>query len=1051
MNKATFASAISKEFNRVISRNMIRCTRMGISAPSMGLIINSTDTNIMLNFKYNDNDLILNIPIPYVDETGCEVVRSSDCVVRAVNSYMIKKTNTKDDYLSLDYMGFIYWTLIENIRDFYPELTYTCFLERIINGMFNGNPMLSLGQTQRHIDSKIVNMLPVCESSMKTWAMNKRVVLLDPEFDKLTPDQKLEYQMEKNRRLFPFTSIGLSDGVLADQNYILKQDIKCLTPYGEKHHNPQRNLYQTLGMKGKDVPNLMTKSEAALVKAGVTRTGWDLMTAFLTTPDTFEDQIILDNRLRDLSVSETRKFTSYGALLVKTGDRLVYGAIMSAEPDDSEQRFEVHCDDACVEAIDNSSAVINGKEIPTYIITVKITRKFKEGFKITNRHGNKGVIRFAELGMVHDPVRGDIPLDVIVSCDSIRKRKNFGQVLEALTTLIHGKDSKLTIPDEYCVSTDKMVKTLTANGYKEDGTCDISTVYGNFKAVCGWIFWGITRTPEDQIWTPKETSQTDVSGLRTAGNKVSTIEISALITMMGPNNGAVKEILQYTQGQDLIKEELTIIGSMVGNTDSGTPQVNVSELEVCEDGSVFHEKEALTNTIHDSSVYPEGAYINLSFKYYVAVSPSMQAPIYESIVPPAQGLFNRVYEIDKIYMPSELLRRTWQHKTGLVGLSTLGTVLNRFILDCKRYVASNDPEDMDSASNSIRRYFATVSNAVGGKKGHLSTYTMAVRYPNSVKGVAVQKSELPSNTVEIHHGMAEALGVTHGQLVLCERFPCLGFPSIRIQRVAVTSDDDCKYVIRVSGNSLVSQALDFDGDVIYLMSFFTPQAKRDLTRAFKNPHPKIAEIINELNSKKVPTTKEMVLQDYELTVFEKLTADSQSSLVERAVGVKAHTGPVIALCYNLMRIIETASKYNDTEFRASMEKFLDKIGNSVFSQKHGTESLQAACIEAVCCANVNKLVELGFPLKESQKLSSIISSKASNLGIFDLIGHYQEAMSGGRSKIINVIVRNENKVYFASRSKLQGPRILDYLKQGPVDIPSHMFFSSIRPREAGLV
>jgi len=358
---------------------------------------------------------------------------------------------------------------------------------------------------------------------------------------------------------------------------------------------------------------------------------------------------------------------------------------------------------------------------------------------------------------------------------------------------------------------------------------------------------------------------------------------------------------------------------------------------------------------------------------------------------------------------------------------------------------------LENASLDIRRYFNTVSTILSGKKGHISTYAMAVRYPNSVKGVAVQKSELPPNTVEIHTSMAKALGIVHGQLVLCERFPCLGFTSLRIQKVSVTNDESCKFSIRVSGNSLVSQNLDFDGDVIYLMSFFTDEARKDLVRGLEHPNAKVDEIIKELNSRKVPTLREMNLNDIEVACFDPLTAATQAGLVERAVGVKAHTGPVIALCYNLMRIIETSSKYNESGYRASMEKFIDKIGNSVFSQKHGITSLQAACIEAVCCADAGKLAELGFPINESKRLCNTITEKARSLGIKDLVSHYQASISSGKSKIINVIVREENKAYFMSRSKLHGVQILSHLKQKPVDIPSHLFDISIRPRAVNLL
>ena len=321
---------------------------------------------------------------------------------------------------------------------------------------------------------------------------------------------------------------------------------------------------------------------------------------------------------------------------------------------------------------------------------------------------------------------------------------------------------------------------------------------------------------------------------------------------------------------------------------------------------------------------------------------------------------------------------------------------------------------------------------------------MAVRYPYSSKATAVLGENLPRNTVEIHKDMAKSLKVKTGDIVLCERFPCLGFMSIRPQKVRVTGDSSCRYVIRVSGNSLVSQNLDFDGDVIYLVSFHTPEARFRLLQDWENPNQVCEEIIQQMNSKKVPQFKEFGLNDYEISTFDGLTEEEHAYIVERSVGVKSHTGPVIALAYNLMRIVEAEVGYGDTKFNAMIEKTLDFLGNTVFSQKHGIKPLQEEATEAICLTNSEKMVELGFDREPSERLCAIIRKKAAQLGIEDLEEHYERHKTMGTSNVINTIVRRFNKVYFASRASLDPIYMLRCLDAGPVDLPSHLFKKALQ-------
>ncbi len=54
-----------------------------------------------------------------------------------------------------------------------------------------------------------------------------------------------------------------------------------------------------------------------------------------------------------------------------------------------------------------------------------------------------------------------------------------------------------------------------------------------------------------------------------------------------------------------------------------------------------------------------------------------------------------------------------------------------------------------------------------------------------------------------------------------------------LQKIKITDDPQCKYVIRVSKNSLGSLNLDFDGDNIFIAAFHSQAAKTAL-KNYKN-------------------------------------------------------------------------------------------------------------------------------------------------------------------------------------------------------------------------
>ena len=97
----------------------------------------------------------------------------------------------------------------------------------------------------------------------------------------------------------------------------------------------------------------------------------------------------------------------------------------------------------------------------------------------------------------------------------------------------------------------------------------------------------------------------------------------------------------------------------------------------------------------------------------------------------------------------------------------------------------------------------------------------------------------------------------------------------------------CKYTIRASGNSLVSQNLDFDGDTLFVASFHTKEAKLALSKEWKNPNRNCYKEITRLNeSKGAPHIECYTLDKYKIRTFADLTNDGHANIVEKNTGVK---------------------------------------------------------------------------------------------------------------------------------------------------------------------
>ncbi|NIA10697.1 MAG: hypothetical protein GWP10_13460 [Nitrospiraceae bacterium] len=500
----------------------------------------------------------------------------------------------------------------------------------------------------------------------------------------------------------------------------------------------------------------------------------------------------------------------------------------------------------------------------------------------------------------------------------------------------------------------------------------------------------------------------------------STVEIRALETQLGwfndnTINPVIKEILSWQQGKDYLKSKIGSIQYLITGKSKKFKTLNATDINAVDITQGFMiPEEKFKGTICDPQLCPNGFILHLPQKVTVDISRDDSK------------------EIQDILIPQASVRKYWQHSSGLYSTDNIGRTLN-YIVYCSQFRLDN----LDTAVNS---YFSTLIKSLSTKKGEIAQLGMSVRYPFSVKATAALKNDLPDNTVEIHTSMAEQLGIKTNDVVLVERFPCLGFMSIRPQYIKVTNDEQCRFVIRAANNSLCSESLDFDGDVIYIAAFKTKEANDHLRRLLMNSELYTNKIINKINNKKVPRILDGGFDVCNVITFPKLTKEEHHTIVKRATGVKAHTGPVIALAYNLMRLVEGCIPHNETKIQADIEVLLDKLGNSVFAQKHGIRSLQEEATDSICCGDPEKMFELGFDEGSSKILCNIIKKEAKRLlGITNLKQFHNEAKKAGRSNIISRLIREKHKLYFTSRSILPPKDFYEGITSMSEDIPSFLF------------
>lgn len=1042
------------------------------------LDIEITKDAFWMTFSNGEESHSVSFPIPY-RENGVEFIQSNE-VVRATCGFWREK-----DALELDYIGVMHTIIMSDCTGLVsvPLVKKSFYLQQMIYGFCNGNASIIANRFQKAIN-EVVNKLPLHETMLNSWVMNQRLIIIDPEFDEIkSPTVRLEYQRKKAEKYFGYgwTALGLSDGVLADKNYILKTDVRRLSPFGMRFHNPQRNLYSTLGMKGDELPRVRSASMQALMDQGISRHGWNLVTAFVDIPDVFEDQIVVDNSLRDKYVTYERRFQVFGDMLVREGQIIKTGQpIGTSKGNRGPKTFDLACDWAKVTRVHKSKVNVGGNKTDVYNVIVEYRRKFRDGLKLTNLHGNKGVIRIRDLGYAIHPVTEEkVKLQVVVGAKTVGKRRNYGQILEALfnnTMDVRGfeteednpirafhkkfgglcgvkgfsrepqkQDAHVVLPDEWYQPIGDIHKGLVNRGFRYDGTWDCDTYAGKVTAVVGKVFWGCIKTPEDQIWEDGETEEKNGKELRTKGLKFSHVEFKALKTRFGDENPVMDEILSYAQGTENLHELTQMVKSKQGQVPAGKATVSVANVRPLDQsfGTILPER-LVGGTVVDEFFMPDGFVMTLPLPFQTIINERGKvlhegAPSGITTHPEATVL--RKFETDRLYIPSGIMRKCWRHENGMYGLSEIGVLVNNVVVMARKLIVDPESEvNYNLYYSMLYRYFTGLSEILCSKRGEIATLGMSVRFPFSAKAVAAQAPELPKNTVEIHRDMARVLNVHDGEVVIAERFPCLGFMSVRLQRVKITDNEMCRYVIRVSGNSLVSQNLDHDGDVLYLAAMQTPEAKLCLRKEFDNPNQTCYSEIEKLNNRKgAPHIKCYGLDDFKITPFADLTCEEHATIVEKNTGVKAQTGPVIALTYNLMRIVENSDIAHNQKAKVAIEMFLEKAAQSVFEQKHGGKSLYEIVIDGVCTADVEMLVGAGFKRGITEKLCNVVRHKAMQLGIFNLVAYHEKAKAQGRSNVISAIVREQNQIYFASRARLEGVNLLEALDSKAVDTPSEIF------------
>jgi hypothetical protein len=334
-----FCNSVAGQF---VSRTEVEGRKRGLDY-GIDLQVTFENNAIWFTFTKGKESHSFNVPLVFLENNVLLLEQNE--VKRAVCPYLMKE----EDQI-LDYYVVMQRVIIDSPSGLVnPALVKKSpFIQQVVWSFANGNTAVIMYNLQRAIN-EIVNRMPLHETLLNSYIMNHRLVIIDPNFVAIrSPEDRLDYQVTKSKYYFPrgWTPIGLADGNLADKNYTLTCDIRHLTPFGMKYHNPQRNLYSTLGMKGDELPNIRSQSMQNLMDGGIARKGWNLFTLFVDIPDVFEDQIMVDKIHQDKFITYEKRYQCYGFLKVKEGQRVKNGQTLSISDKATTKKFDVDCDSA---------------------------------------------------------------------------------------------------------------------------------------------------------------------------------------------------------------------------------------------------------------------------------------------------------------------------------------------------------------------------------------------------------------------------------------------------------------------------------------------------------------------------------------------------------------------------------------------------------------------------------------------------------------------------------------------------------------------------------
>lgn len=1004
---------------------------------------------------FQEEDVVsVNVTVPeVVVEAGLSTIEING-IRRSVSPYWIEA-----EQRFLDYYDVMYQILCGDTEGFLPPdlVKDYSLISNVCYCISRGAAGLGVYNAQRSVNTIVQNM-PVYKTDMNTYAMNRRIIIVDPNFDLLShPHEQLEYTITKNKKYYPmygWTSNGISDGAVVSKNYIMEQDFRQFSPFGMRHHHFKRNLYSTFGMKGTQLPKVVSSSEEKLSREGINRKGFMLNTMFVDMPGNFQDQIVLGKHLiGKLAVEDKKRYQVYGDVVVKKGDRVYKNTLLEVGVDER-TLCDIDADYMEVEGVDESFANIGGKVEKVSYITIRFIRYMKGGSKITNRHGNKGTIDFADLGHVIHPKTGKkVLIDLAVSAKSVDKRGNFGQLLEAGMGFMTDSE-RIVISDEFEIDPEQAISSFETWGYEKGGclTCNGASAIRGMKGVFGPVFWGCIAHSEDTVWSEEDTIAETLGGFRRKGTKLGPIEIRGLSSRFGKDSAVVKEFLSYAEGKVHFNELTRSMGSKLSNACLASigklvPIYNIDKLRPADTaGGFLLEKHQLEPVAAAEFFSPNGYIIQLPFQIMTVLDIEGKELYTGPPIEPEQmfDAFGDVKVVDRIYIPNSSCRMSWRHPVGRYGLGGLSNGINAMI-DAYHLLKDDDqnPIRWNGMYRCIREYFDQIAVMLSGKSGLIATKCMSVRVPLSTKAVAGNDITLPRNTIILHKDAAISAGLVDGDVAILLRYPTFGFMSLRPAHVKTTEDPLYRYVIRVAGGSFGSTNLDHDGDQVHVLGVQSELAREEIRKDLEKSSGLCYKLTEELNIKYagLPIMKGRRLDQYGLKSFGKLTIEQHQEVISKLAGVKANTGPVVAFCYSLMRLFEASEYAQNQKLNLKVEALLDKVGNSVFSQKHMGVSLHEIVTDAICELDRTTMVDNGFDPETVDVLFDVLQKTALQCGVSQDLASYHRFLKevGSSSNIVSKCTRMNHKLYTTSRRRSTVEEILQVVDEAVVDLPSRLF------------